>query len=64
MRPRIEIPYLYSNLHLKQCDKESSDEEDPEDLNEFVKHLLVGELPKKNDAEVSSEEDVVMRRMS
>ena len=55
---------MYSNLLLKNGEKESSDEEEEDDLNGFVKFLLVGDLQKKAENEVSSEEDVAMRRMS
>lgn len=40
----MELPYMYSNLLLKQSEKESSDEEEDDDLNGFVKFLLVGDL--------------------
>ena len=60
----MELQYMYSNLFLKQSEKESSDEEEDDDMNGFVKFLLVGDLQKKTEAEISSEEDVAMRRMS
>lgn len=46
MKPRVELPYMYSNLNYNTInEKESSDEEgDDEDLQGFVKFLLVGNL--------------------
>ena len=40
----MELPYMYSNLSLKQSEKESDDEGEDDDLNGFVKFLLVGDL--------------------
>ena len=40
----MELPYMYSNVSVKLSGKESSDEEDDDDLDGFSKFLLVGDL--------------------
>ena len=49
MKPRMELPYMYSNLNFSyNNEKESSDEDgEDDDLNGFIKFLLVGNLQKK-----------------